>query len=198
MRRAACYALRTSTLCSRRGVSCGLCRVRVCVPFSCAGMECAHCLRERSGAKSPPLAPIPKGETVCTSHAPDLCRPPRASIARGPELNSLPSDHYEPTLSLVTLWVKKRPLSCRPLRVRSLLVGSTVRHVAHSLCQVERLCLLPYDGVHKGFLGGFRSSINLDERSPSSKSFHPVGRLPFVGCSCQGIPQRIPFIHSFG
>ena len=113
-------------------------------------MECAHCLRERSGAKSPPLAPIPKGETVCTSRALFLCRPPRASIARGPELDSLPSDHYETTLSLVTLWVKKRPLSCRPLRVRSLLVGSHSKTPWHSLCQVERLCLLPYDGVSQG------------------------------------------------
>ena len=133
---------------------------------------------------------------MCTSHAPDLCRPPRASIARGPELDSLPSDHYEPPLSLVTLWVKKRLRSCRPLRVRSLLDCSTVRHFGHPLCQLGCLCLLPFVGGHKGFLGGFRSSLTLDERSPSSKFFHPYGRLPFVGWSCQGVPRRIPFTPS--
>ena len=170
----------------------------LCSFFVCGDGVCTLSHKRGQARSRRRLLPSLRESQCAPSHALFLCRPPRASIARGPELDSLPSDHYEPPLSLVTLWVKKRLRSCRPLRVRSPLVGSTVRHVAHSLCQVERLCLLPYDGVHKGFLGGFRSSINLDERSPSSKSFHPVGRLPFVGCSCQGIPQRIPFIHSFG
>ena len=86
-------------------------RPRLCSIFRVRGLSVHTVSETRTGEKSPPLAPIPKGETECTSLAPFLCRPPRASIARGPELDSLPSDHYEPTLSLVTLWVKKRLLS---------------------------------------------------------------------------------------
>ena len=78
-------------MCFCRGVSFGLCRVRVCVPFFRVRGLCAHTVSEmRTGEKSPPLAPILEGETVFSSHAPVLCRPPRASIARGPELDSLP------------------------------------------------------------------------------------------------------------
>ena len=129
-------------------------RPRLCSIFRVRGLSVHTVSEMRTGEKSPPLARIPKGETVYTSHAPVLCRPPRASIAKCPELDSLPSDHYEPTLSLVTLWVRKRLLSCRPLRVRSLLVGSTARHRWHFLCHVECLCLLPFVVAHKGFLGG--------------------------------------------
>ena len=91
---------------------------------------------------------------MCTSLAPFLCRPPRATIARGPEQDSLPSDHYEPTSSLVTLWVSKRLLSCRPLRVRSHLVGSTVRHLGTPCVKWSACASLPFTGVHKGFIGG--------------------------------------------
>ena len=127
-------------------------RPRLCSIFRVRGLSAHTVSEKRTGEKSPPLAPIPKREReVCTSHAPVLCRPPRASIARGPELDSLPTDHYEPTLSLVT---KKRLLSCGPLRVRSLLVGSTVRHLGTPCVRWECLCLLPFVGAHKGFLGG--------------------------------------------
>ena len=146
--------------------------------FSCAGIECAHYLRNADWREVAAACSRAHGrETVCTSHAPVLCRPPRASIARSPELDSLSSDHYEPTSSLVTLWVKKRLLSCRPLRVRSLLVGSTVRHlgtpyVRWSACASHPLIWMnalraPISSnrwgslqtshssdVHKGFLGG--------------------------------------------
>ena len=94
---------------------------------------------------------------------------------RGPELHSLSSDHYEPTLSLLTLWVKKRLLSCRPLRVRSLLASSTARHLG-TPCVRWGACASCPSSVHTRVSSEeFRSSTNLEERAPSSKFFHPTG-----------------------
>ena len=73
--------------------------------------------------------------------------------------------------------LRKRLLSCRPLRFCSLLVGSTVRHLgtpfvrwsACASCLSSVLTRVPSEE--------FRSSINLDERSPSFKFFQPTGIL---------------------
>ena len=157
----------------------------LCSMFRVRGMSVHTVSEMRTGEKSPPLAPIPEGETVCTSHTPVLCRPLRASIARGPELDSLPSDHYEPTSSLATLRVQKKGLlSCRPLRVRSLLVGSTERHLGTHCVRWSACVSCLSSAFTRVSLEEFRSSMILDERSPSSKVFHPNGRLPFVGWSC--------------
>ena len=107
------------------------CRVRVCVSFTCAGIECAPCFRLRSGEKSPPLLPsererqcaLPRTSLVSTSSSVDheRCRAGVSSV--GPlRLNLL--------RSLITLWVEKKRLgSCQPLRVCSLSVDSTERHL---------------------------------------------------------------------
>ena len=60
--------------------------------FRMRGMNLHTVSETRSGEKSPPLAPIPMGETVCTSLAPFLCRPLPASIASGRGLGSVSSD----------------------------------------------------------------------------------------------------------
>ena len=100
------------------------------------------------------------------------------------EQDSPPSDHHEPTSSLATLWAKKRLLSCRPLRVRSLLVGSIVRHLG-TPCVRESACAFCLSSVFtKVSSEEFRSSINLDERSLSSKFFHPTGFFEKVS-SCR-------------
>ena len=123
-----------SVLCSSRGVSCGLCRVRVCIPFFVWGLSVHIVSETRTGEKSPPLAPIPKGRQCAL--------PTHRSCA----------DHFEPTPSLVTLWIKKRLPSCR--RVRSPLVGSTVRHLGTSCVRWGACASLPFVGAHQGFLIG--------------------------------------------
>ena len=151
--RVSCCVLRAAhyPLCSCRGVSCGLCRVRLCSIFRVWGLSVHSVSEKRTGEKSPPLAPIPEGETVCTSLALFLCQPPRASIARSPEQGSLPSDHHEPTSSLVTLWVRKTtPELSASLGPQSLgwLHSKTPWH---SLCQLECLCLFAFRRCSHGF-----------------------------------------------
>ena len=166
---------------SYRGVSCGLCRVRVCVPiFRVRGLSVHNVSEKRTGEKPPPLAPIPRRKTVCTSLAPFLCRPPRASIARGPEQELSPLGPLRANVkSRNPLRFKKRSMSCRPLRVRSLLVGCTVRHIGTSCVRWSASASLHFAQCLQGFprtnaLREFLSLTVLSDSAPSSEFLHQL------------------------
>ena len=105
--------------------------------FSCAGIECAHCLRNADWREVAAVCSHPQGRDSVHFPRTGLCRPPRASIARGPDQDSLPSDHYEPSSSLVTLWVKKTTPELSPSSGPQSLGWFHSKTPWHSLCQVE-------------------------------------------------------------
>ena len=129
----------------------------------------------RSGEKSPPLDSSPRK----SEHFPrTVLVPTSSSVDRersGARLSS--SDHYEPTSSLVPCGLEKRLLSCLPLRVRSLLVGSTVRHLG-TPCVRWSTCASCLSSVFTRV--PWRNSVHpltWMNALPSSKFFHPNGQF---------------------
>ena len=127
---------------------CGLCRARVCVPCMCAGLSVrtvSDCGRARSRRH---LLPSVR-DRQCTLHRTSSCSDLLERRPRGvPNWTLSTRVSYEPTLSLVTLWVKKKkttPEMSASSGLQSLgwLHGKTSLHY---LCQPACTCLIPFVG----------------------------------------------------
>ena len=142
----------------------------LCPPFfRVRGSQCtlSQTATRRRGVAA---APIPKGETVCTSprtHSVPTSSSVDTGLSRA-TLSPLGPLRVNLSTSLVTLWVKMRLRSCQPLRDHRLHRKTSL----HSLCQRDS---------YVTFHSGWAFALNSDERDISLHTRSPRPNLLAVG-----------------